>query len=594
MFAIAMPCILNNWILLLTCLTGLQAAASSPDSLYLRIFNYQQVNQPDVYRFVDSLKRSSNLTENPLLYPYFQLWKGEAYLHAFDRTDSAFVYAYSADSSFQLTDHRSGQLQSQWLFALLHIKDRHFDQAKQHIRNAFRLSQSKLDSARCQNLRTTWMMHKNDTVDRIQQARVALNCFNDLSNRSPYVQHHHAMAYRNLAWCYQAKEDPALDRIALQYWHQALQTGGFSATYNAPAYLYILQNMVYCHRFVTQLDSASHYMKLAEDVLQNGRFPNIHWERMNFYRQYAWLEYERGNFKKAMDYLGESRAETDAYYNSKLESTATAIANDYEKKLREKEIKILTEKNQAKNKGLLIQTISLILLSILSVVTFYQFRKTKKQNHKIALQRDQLASLSKNLELSLSEVHHRIKNNLQIVTSLLNVQKNKLTSVEAKTALQESQSRIKAIALVHEQLYSFSEFDELNIKHYAEKVINSISRSSGFGQGIKMKVELDEVHFPLDKSVSVGIILNELTTNSFKYAFPDHSGGEVQVTGTKTADFYTLTVRDSGVGLPDGFNHEHSDGVGFRIIQALVAKLKADFSIGSNQGSCATIRIPLN
>lgn len=564
------------------------------DSLFLRIFQHQQANEPDVYRFVDSLRQQTDFSSQPNLVPHFWLWKGQAYLNAFDKTDSAFVFASQADSIFSQTENRPGQLQTQWLYALLHIKDRSFVQAQSHLQQAFHLAASTFDSARCLNLKTMWMMHRNDSNHFIPQAKTAVAIFDRIPVTSNFIAFHKATAYRNLAWCYQSAQDQVNHQIALNLWHKVLNIGNFSAANNAPTYLYILQNIVYCHRFIGQVDSASHYMEIAEDVLKTGKFPNIHWQRMNFYRQYSWLEYERGNYKQAMDYLGVSRAETDNYYNAKLESTATSIANNYEKKLRDKEIKNLTEQNKTKNQSLLILAISLILLATLTFITFYQFQKTKKQNIEIAHQRDQLEVLSKNLELSLAEVHHRVKNNLQIVNSLLNVQKNKLKSQEAKDALGDSQARIRAIALVHEQLYSPSEFEAVNLKHYSEKVIRSILQSTPPPEHVNVTVVMEDAKMALDKSVSAGIILNELITNALKYAFNDHTAGKLLILGKNYSDVYEIQVNDSGMDLPDDFNSKGAHGVGFKIIHALAAKLDAAFSIGSNQGTCATLRIPLN
>jgi two-component sensor histidine kinase len=564
------------------------------DSVFSNIYAKKSANAPEVYDYVDSLFQELHPIKNHDLNGHFWLWKGQSYLDAFDKTDSAFVFAYNADSVFKSTQNQNGEFKTGCLFAFLHIKDRNFTPADSIINRTFSLAKTTYDSARCLSLQTLSKMHRYDTTGIIDLAQKAIRFFERSKNRPVDFNFHYATSYRNLAWSYQIPEIKDWDYIALKHWHKALSIGSFSATKEAPTYLYILQNMVYCHRFIGQLDSAHFYMLKAEQVLNQGHFPNIHWQRMNFYRQYSWLEYERGNYKRAMDLLGVSRAETDDYYNTKMESTATAIANKYDQKLKQKEINNLSAQNKMKNKGLILQAIILVLLLGVTVFALFQYRKTKRQNAILAEQSNQMEALSKNLELSLNEIHHRIKNNLQIITSLLNVQKNKLQSAEAREALDDSQGRIRAIALVHEQLYSFSEFDELSVKHYTERVVESILQSTPPAEGVEVHMELDEANMELNQSVSMGIILNELLTNAIKYAFPNQSQGELNIIGKKVNQTYQLTIHDTGVGLPKGFDYKQSTGVGFRIIQALVMKLKASFSLKSENGTSATIIVPIN
>ena len=176
-------------------------------------------------------------------------------------------------------------------------------------------------------------------------------------------------------------------------------------------------------------------------------------------------------------------------------------------------------------------------------------------NEKLAEERIQ-ASLQEK-EILLKEVHHRVKNNMQIIQSLLSLQSNEVNDPEYRKLLADSNSRIKSMALVHEILYQSEDISRLDMQHYFKSIIGNLSRIyQNPAADITISIDIEPVELNLDLSISCGLILNELVTNAYKYAFNDRSAGRIFVSLKKTrANDTILSVADDGPGLPP--DHEY-------------------------------------
>jgi len=193
-------------------------------------------------------------------------------------------------------------------------------------------------------------------------------------------------------------------------------------------------------------------------------------------------------------------------------------------------------------------------------------------------------------EVLLKEIHHRVKNNLQIVSSLLSLHANVSTGQVEKEAFRDCQNRIKSMSIIHEQLYNKGVFTQINMKLYIEEIANQLFHSFDAHDKIKINYELDPIHFNIDLSVPFGIILNELMVNSLKHAFPDNSG-VIKITLKKHGEFYEFIVKDDG----QGFNKAvPSDSMGLELIDTLVSQIDGTYEMDSNsKGTTCTIKFPL-
>ncbi len=190
-------------------------------------------------------------------------------------------------------------------------------------------------------------------------------------------------------------------------------------------------------------------------------------------------------------------------------------------------------------------------------------------------------------EVLLKEIHHRVKNNLQIVSSLLQLQASYIKDPEALTIFEESRDRIKSMALIHEQLYQSNDLAQIDFPEYLRSLLNMVlSVNRNKGTHVETKLHVEPVSLDLDTAIPVGLITNELVTNSLKYAFAGRNVGEISVRLTKseTGDF-VLIVSDNGVGLPEKFNFDKATSLGLRLVRILTRQMRARLEVSNGIGT---------
>ncbi|MBN2732240.1 MAG: PAS domain-containing protein [Balneolaceae bacterium] len=179
----------------------------------------------------------------------------------------------------------------------------------------------------------------------------------------------------------------------------------------------------------------------------------------------------------------------------------------------------------------------------------------------------------------LEEIHHRVKNNLAVVSSLLELQKNE-SSDEVRPILQDTQSRIHSIAMIHEKLYQTKTLSDIDMREYIEDFTKMIARSFGSDQkDITITQQIQPFTLEITKAVPVGLILNELLNNAFKHGFANARNGVIRITLTKENGRGTLRVADNGQGLPDDFSLDNQQSLGMTLIQTLTKQLEGEFEI---------------
>lgn len=201
-------------------------------------------------------------------------------------------------------------------------------------------------------------------------------------------------------------------------------------------------------------------------------------------------------------------------------------------------------------------------------------------------------------ELLLKEVNHRVKNNLQVVSSLLSLQISRVRDPATAAALRESQARIRAMSLVHEMLYRTRDFNRTDFAEYTKVLTQDLMRSYGaHDDRIRCEVHIRNIALPIHKAIPCGLVVNELVSNSLKYAFPPSFTGKPAITirMRRLASGRTvLTVRDNGVGLPRGFNAAgRDDTLGMRLVKLLVEdQLKGKLTVEKAKGAAFCVMFP--
>jgi two-component sensor histidine kinase len=208
-----------------------------------------------------------------------------------------------------------------------------------------------------------------------------------------------------------------------------------------------------------------------------------------------------------------------------------------------------------------------------------------------------LASLEEK-ELLLQEIHHRVKNNMQVISSLLDLQLGYVQSKQPKEIFSEIKNRIKSMALVHEKLYLAKDLSKVDFHDYLSTLISNLYRFYNMSMAqVALKLDVKDVSLGIDTAIPCGLIVNELVTNSLKYAFPEGRAGEVAVTFRKTGEkddgqeWYELDVRDNGVGLPETLDMKEIKTLGLYLVTTLVEhQLRGTIGIRSEGGTECNIR----
>ncbi|MGA1843240.1 MAG: histidine kinase dimerization/phosphoacceptor domain -containing protein [bacterium] len=196
-------------------------------------------------------------------------------------------------------------------------------------------------------------------------------------------------------------------------------------------------------------------------------------------------------------------------------------------------------------------------------------------------------------EALLREVHHRVKNNLQIISSLLKLQAERVQDENLKRVYQESKGRISSIALVHEILYHSEDLAEIDLRQYIIYISRNIFKIFGvLAKDIDITVDVHDINLGINQAVPIGLVLNEIISNSLKHAFSESGKGEIRISAHTNGDgAIELTVNDNGKGIPDGIDYHNAKTLGLRLIKGLVEEqLKGEIILQRNQGTRYTIR----
>jgi PAS domain S-box-containing protein len=193
-------------------------------------------------------------------------------------------------------------------------------------------------------------------------------------------------------------------------------------------------------------------------------------------------------------------------------------------------------------------------------------------------------------EILLQEIHHRVKNNMQIISSLLSIQTRYVDDEESVNVLKESQNRVKSLAMIHEKLYKSKNFNKIYLLDYIESLVWDLFYSYGIEKGrIKPILDIDDVKLNIETSVPCGLIITELVSNCLKYAFPDQREGKLEVSLKIVDDFYELTICDNGVGIPEDIDFFNTDSLGLQLVNSLTDQIDGKIEFDRSNGTKFTI-----
>jgi PAS domain S-box-containing protein len=195
----------------------------------------------------------------------------------------------------------------------------------------------------------------------------------------------------------------------------------------------------------------------------------------------------------------------------------------------------------------------------------------------------------KEKEILLKEVHHRVKNNLQIMLSILNLQYAKLTDKKTLNLVRDIRSRIKAMSFIHELLYQTDDFSSINFSEYITSITNNLIYSYTQSHSIDLKLDVGTIFLDLDQAIPCGLIINEIVTNSLKYGIIDQENGEVAISLTKKNELIQLVISDNGKGFPDTIDYKNTESLGMQLVVTLVEQLGGNIELDNSNGATYTI-----
>lgn len=336
-------------------------------------------------------------------------------------------------------------------------------------------------------------------------------------------------------------------------------------------------------------------LKIQEELQS---LTHIHNTLKNLHELYAqWRKLD-----KAYLYLKKFQTVNDSLYNQEKDEKLASIIKKYELDQKEQQIKLLNNQNRLKdleiNDSKQKQQLFIIgLIGLLGIIGLglYLYKVRQKSNLELAQKNEVITKTLGEKEFLMKEIHHRVKNNLQVISSLLSLQSQHLKDPEAIKSIKESRDRVKSMALIHQNLYEDDRQLYLEINEYITKLTQSLFQSYNIEPDrILLQTNISKMILDVDTVTSLGLIINELVSNSLKYAFPENRSGNLVVNVNKEQNYLVLQVRDDGVGIPEDFDLSKLKSFGYQIIRSFSAKMKAELNIYNNDGTNFVMKIPLN
>lgn len=311
------------------------------------------------------------------------------------------------------------------------------------------------------------------------------------------------------------------------------------------------------------------------------------------------LEMIIANYERNEDYKStyQYRKILDAV-NSRATSNAIFKSIEYELLQAENEMQLKNNQLlQAKQKTLSNRNKLLYLVATILAISLafaiYVERKYRKQNQLLLNTNDQIVSKNQDIEVLLKEVHHRVKNNLQIISSLIELQQIK-PDTNTLVWTKEIQNKIMTIALAHQTLYEQQHYTSVSLQSYFEKMLETALRSLSIGDdSIRYNIRMNNLELKLDTLIPLALIVNELITNTMKYVVPFQSNCTIDLTCEDANGNYIFTYKDNGPGLPPHINLMKTGSLGLRLIRRLAAQIGAKVEVENKRGLLYTFNIDI-
>ena len=314
----------------------------------------------------------------------------------------------------------------------------------------------------------------------------------------------------------------------------------------------------------------------------------------------------QGDYLSAINHFRQHKAVNDSIFNETKSKQIAKLEVEYQAKENQQNIALLTKQSKLQQSELNREQTTRnsmiagsILLAGLLGVSYNRYRLKQRSNQRLEAKQVEINQKNQSLEQVLTEkegllsekewmlkeIHHRVKNNLQVISSMLNAQSDFLSDPTALAAIRESQNRVHAMALIHQKLYQSHTLALVNMAQYIQDIVEYLIDSFDRQQSVRSTINVSPLELEVTLATPLGLIINEAVTNSLKYAFPDNRSGTISI-GLNPIDnqTYQLTITDDGIGLPAGFDMTQSKTLGLTMIRGLSSQIGGQLRINQQAG----------
>jgi two-component sensor histidine kinase len=438
------------------------------------------------------------------------------------------------------------------------------------------------------------------------QAREALHFMRQVVEDTPPVDDRSRwVAYRYLAVCHLALKQYALTEKYYLYMLRLEKNPVISDAYRSDFY----QRLGNFYLVAGKYDKAHAY--LEKSLALSAQLSLL--QRADSHLSLFKADSARNNLREAIAHYQQYKVINDSVFNETKSKQVASLQIQYETKEKEQNIALLTKKNEVQQARMKQKesrqnsvVVVALLLGLLSAVIYNRYRLKLRSNRLLQSQQAEIReknavlesllgekedlithkdTLLEEKEMLLREVHHRVKNNLQVVMSLLNSQAGYLRDDAARSAIRESQQRVRAISLIHQKLYQSERVALIDMAAYIRELTDYLGDSFDARDRIGFHLAVAPLELDVALAVPLGLIINEAVTNAIKYAFPGGGAGTVAVTlDAVDGETHLLTIADNGIGVARDFDPGRSRTMGMSLMKGLSRQIKATFRLESTDG----------
>lgn len=340
-------------------------------------------------------------------------------------------------------------------------------------------------------------------------------------------------------------------------------------------------------------------MEMIEESIKTAEEADLKVLLPRTYAALSELSENKGEYKKSLKYYQLFKDANDDYLSEKTQKEIAALDAKFETEKKEKAILALNSENEIKDLNLakassrnFWMSIGLISALCMAGIIFYYLRQRQKTNQLLEEKNEIISKALEEKNILLKEIHHRVKNNLQVISSLLNLQSKHIDDSKAVEAINEGRNRVHSMALIHQSLYQKDNLIGIEVKTYFEKLIHELFHTYKVDHDqIKLKINIDPIQLDVDTMVPLGLIMNELVTNTLKYAFVGRDEGELNITLKESNNELVLKVEDDGVGINNENLSENPTTFGYQLIDAFIHKMEGTIDVKSDNGTSVILKI---